>query len=74
MKFSEKICFIRTFALNLAVYSMFPYKNSVSLRFLHTCSLKRYISCNSDNSMQAVIIIRNACILRQQHVLNVFLR
>ena len=74
MIFIENTCFIRTFELNLAVYSMFPYKNSVSLRFLNTCNLKRFISCNRDNSMQAVIIIRNTCILRQQHVLNVFLR
>ena len=38
------------------------HKNSVSLRVLNTYSLKRFISCNSDNSVQPVIIIGNACI------------
>ena len=49
-------------------------KNSVSLRVLNTYSLKRFISCNSDNSVQTVIIIGNACISWQHHLLNVFLR
>ena len=67
MKFSENTCFIRTLALILAVKSMFPYKNSISLRFLHTCSLKRFISCNRDNSVQAVISIGNRGSLWQHH-------
>ena len=50
------------------------HKNSVSLRVLNTYSLKRFISCNSDNSVQPVIIIGNACILWQHHLLNVFSR
>ena len=50
-----------------------PYENSVSLRFCTTCSLKRFIRCNSDNSVQAVIINGNTCILRHNHVLNVLL-
>ena len=53
---------------------MCPHENSVSLRVLNTCSLKRFISCNSDNWVQTVIIIGNACILWQHNVLNVFLR
>ena len=39
------------------------HKNSVSLRVLNTYSLKRFISCNSDNRVQTDIIIRNTCIL-----------
>ena len=74
MTFIEKKCFIRTFALILAVYSMFPYKNSVSLRFLDTCSLKRFISCNRDNSVQAVISIGNKGSLWHHHGLKAFLR
>ena len=74
MKFSENTCFIRTLALNLAVYSMFPYKNSVSVRFLNTCSLKRFISCNRDNSVQAVISIGNRGSLWYHHGLKAFLR
>ena len=50
------------------------HKNSVSLRVLNTYSLKRFISCNSDNSVQTVIIIGNSCISWQHHLLNVFLR
>ena len=33
---------------------MFSHENSVSLRFFNTCSLKRFISCNGDNSVQTV--------------------
>ena len=36
---------------------MFPYKNSVSLRYVTTCSLTCFIGCNSGNSVQTVIII-----------------
>ena len=50
-----------------------PYENSVSLRFCTTCSLRRFIRCNSDNSVQTVIINANTCILRHNHVLNVLL-
>ena len=73
MKFIEiKYC-IRTFALILEVKSMFPYENSVSLRFCTTCSLRRFIRCNSDNSVHTVIINGNTCILGHKHVLNVLL-
>ena len=72
MKFIENTCSIRTFVLYLEVYSMFPYENSVSLCLLTTCSFKRFISGNSDNSVETVIIIGNTCILWQDHVLKVF--
>ena len=51
-----------------------PHENSVKLRVLNTCSLHRFISCNSENCVQAVRIIGNTCSLRQNHVLNEFLR
>ena len=37
-------------------------------------ALKCFISVDSDNSVQTVIIIGNTCILLGNHVLNVFLR
>ena len=52
---------------------MFPTENSVSLRFVTTCSLRRFISCNNDNSVEIVIIIGNTFILWDKHVLNGFL-
>ena len=39
MKIIEKTCIMRTSALTLVVYSMFPHKNSVGLRFYKTCIL-----------------------------------
>ena len=39
---------------------MFPNENSVSLRVFTTCSLHRFISCNSDIIAETVIIIENA--------------
>ena len=51
---------------------MFPHENSVSLCCITICSLRRFIDCNSDNSVQTVIIIGNTCSLWQNHVLNVF--
>ena len=42
---------------------MFPNENSISLRFFITCILKRFISCDTDNSVQADIIIGITCIL-----------
>ena len=74
MKFIEETCFIHTFALILVGYLTFPYENSVCLRLFKTCSLKRFISSNSDNCVQTVIIIGNTYVLWQNHVLNVFLR
>ena len=74
VKFIEKTCFIHTFSLFLVGYLMFPYENSVCLRFFKTCSLKHFISSNSDNCVQTVIIIGNTYVLWQNHVLNVFLR
>ena len=53
---------------------MFPYETRASLCVLATCSLKRFISGNSDNSVQTVIIIGSTCVLLQNHALNVFLR
>ena len=53
---------------------MFPHENSVSLLGFTTCSLKRFISCNSVNSVEAVIIIGTTCILCQNNILDVFLR
>ena len=73
MKFSDRTCIIDISALILVVYSIFPRENSVGVPVLNTCSLKRLIRCNSDNSVQTVIIIGNACILWQHHLLNVFL-
>ena len=72
--FIETTCVISTFALILLVKLMFSHENSVSLRFLNTCSLKCIISSNSDNSAQTVIIIVNSSSLWQNHVLNVILR
>ena len=40
---------------------MFPYENSVSLWFLTTCSLKRFMSGNSDNCVETVLIIGGTC-------------
>ena len=53
---------------------MFPHENSVSLRVVTSCSLKRFISCNSVNSMETVIIIGTTFILCQNNILDVFLR
>ena len=53
---------------------MFPNENSVSLRCFNTCSLKRFISCNSDNCVQTVIVIGIKSIPCQNHFLSVFLR
>ena len=53
---------------------MCPHENSVSLRCFTTCIVRRFIDCNSDNSVQTVIIIGNTCSLWQNHVLNVFSR
>ena len=50
-----------------------PYENSVSLPFCTNCCFVRIIGCNNDNSVQTVIINGNTCILRHNHVLNVFL-
>ena len=69
-KLIEKTGFIRTFALIVVVQSVFLHENNVSLRCFTTYSLKRFISCNSDNIMQTVIIIGNMCILWQIYVLN----
>ena len=52
---------------------MFPNENSVSLRVLTTCSL-RFISCNSDISVETVIITGNTLVLWENHYLNVFSR
>ena len=53
---------------------MFPNENSVSLRVFTTCSLNRFISCNSDISVETVIITGNTFVLWENHYLNVFLR
>ena len=36
---------------------MFAYENSVGLRFVSICRLKRFMSCKSDSSVQTVVII-----------------
>ena len=51
-----------------------PHENSVSLRVFNTCTLTRFKSCSSGNVVQAFRIIGNTCSLRQNHVLNEFLR
>ena len=51
---------------------MFPHENSVSLLVFTTCSLNRFISCNSDISVETVIIIGNTFVLWENHYLNVF--
>ena len=66
--------FVHLFALLLVASTMFPYENDVSLPFINECSLKRFISCNSDKCVETVRIIGNTCSLRQNHVLNEFLR
>ena len=66
--------FVHLFALILVASTMFPYENDVSLPFINECSLKRFISCNSDNCVQTDIFIGNTCSLRQKHVVNLFLR
>ena len=53
---------------------MFSNENSVSLRVFTTCSLNRVISCNSDISVETVIIIGNTFVLWENHYLNVFLQ
>ena len=73
LKFIEKTCFIPTFALILVAESSFPHENSVSLRCFTTYSLTGFISCNSDNSVQTVIIIGNMYSLWENHVVNMFL-
>ena len=50
--------------------NIFSTENSVSLHYFTTCSLKRFISCNSDNSVEKIIIIGNMFILWDKHVLN----
>ena len=74
MNIIDKICIMCISALIVVVYSRYPCKNSISLRFYKTCILKRFISCNSDNSVETVLIIGNTYILWQNHVLNMFLR
>ena len=53
---------------------MFSNENSVSLRVFTTCSLNRVISCNSDISVETVIITGNTFVLWENHYLNVFLQ
>ena len=53
---------------------MCPHENSVSLRVLNTCSLKRLIRFNSDNSVETDIFVGSTCSLRHTHFLNEFLR
>ena len=53
---------------------MFPNENSVSLRVFTAYSLNRFISCNSDISVETVIITGNPLVLWENHYLNVFLR
>ena len=66
--------FVHLFALILVASTMFPYEIDVILPFINECSLKRFISCNSDNCVQTDIFIGHACSLRQKHVVNLFLR
>ena len=51
-----------------------PNENSVSLLVFTTCSLNRFISCNSDISVETVIITGNTFVLWENHYLNVCLR
>ena len=73
VKFIEKTCFIRTFALIVVAESSFPHENSVSLRSFTTYSLTGFISCSSDNNVQTVIIIGHMYSLWESHTLNRFL-
>ena len=72
MKFIQETCCISTYALILVVQSMFPHENSVVSRYFTTCSLKRFISCNSDNSVQTVIITGNTYFPWQHQVIKGF--
>ena len=74
MKIIGKTCFMCTSELILVFYSMFPSENWVSVRFYKTCSFKRSISCNCDNSLHIHIIIGNTYSLWQNQVANRFLR
>ena len=74
VKFIEKTGFILTCALIVVAQSLFPHENNVTLRCFTTYSLKRFISYNSDNSVQIVIIMGNTCIPLQNNCLNVLLR
>ena len=53
---------------------MFPNENSVSLLVFTTCSLNRFISCNSDISVETVIIIGNTFVLCENNIVDVFVR
>ena len=69
----EKPSIMRTFALTLIVKSIFFHENGLSLIVFKSSNLKCVICCNSENSVQTVIINGNMCILWQTYVLNVFL-
>ena len=70
MKFSENTCFIGSIAMIVEVWSMLSHENSVSLRFFHTCRLNRFISYNSDSSVETFMIIANTCAVWHHHGLN----
>ena len=53
---------------------MLPNENRVSLLVFTTYNLNRFISCNSDISVETVIITGNTLVLWENHYLNVFLR
>ena len=74
MKFIEKTCFTRTFALIVIVQSMFPVKIALVYIFTLFAALKRFLSCKRDNSVQTVMIFGTTFFLWPNLVLNVFLR
>ena len=69
----ENICY-QYFCTDSSSLVIVSHKNSVLFCLFNTCSLKRLITCNSNNSVPTVIIIGTTCILWQSNVLNVFLR
>ena len=52
---------------------MFPNENGVSLLVFTTYSLNRFISCNSEISVETVIMIGTTFVLWENHYLNVVL-
>ena len=53
---------------------MFPHENNCNLRMVTTSKLNRFLSCNSDNRVETVLIIGHTFMLWETHVVNVLIR
>ena len=74
-EFHWKNLFITYFCTDSSSFvKVFPMKIALVCDFALYVAYKRFISCNSDNSVQNVIFTGNTCFLWQNHVVNVFLR